>query len=305
MRRAGARTIRLGAGLALLALLATCGGGSGKGPTSGEQARGHDSVGGQVISTVHGFAITVGEVAALARASGLSPQAALERLQAERLLMAEAERRGFDRDPQVREVARKAAVQLLLDELANAQPVTEDEVKEAYEKAGTRFNKPERRTTVHVLAKLGKEVTPEAEAAAKAYVAQRLAELAQAPDPAAFVKGLSGKHMPEFSVKGEALPPIARGDAIAAPYLDATFSLSQPGTVPEPVRTAFGWHAIRVLEIIPPEFIPYVDAAPTLRAELTLARQKQLVEEWLDRARKQQKAQPTEVAAKAMASLPP
>ena len=59
------------------------------------------------------------------------------------------------------------------------------------------------------------------------------------------------------------------------------FSLSAPGVVPEPVRTSFGWHAIRVTEILPAEETPYEKAAPILRKELSVVRQTAAMQELL------------------------
>jgi hypothetical protein len=271
----------------------------------GEQSHGHANIGGQVISTVHGFAITVAEVEALAREAGLPAAQALERLQAERLLMAEAERRGFGDDPAVREVGRKAAVQALLDQVANSEQVSEADVKEAYAKAKERFDKPERRASVHVLAALGKQPTPEAEAAAKAYAAQILPRLAAAEDPSALARELNGQRMNGFGVTAEVLRPFDRNAPVEKEYLDAMFALTQPGVAPEPVRTSYGWHAIRVTQIVPAELTPYEAAAPQLRAELKRALERRLVDQWLERARKQQRPQQSADATKALAALPP
>jgi parvulin-like peptidyl-prolyl isomerase len=82
-------------------------------------------------------------------------------------------------------------------------------------------------------------------------------------------------------VKAEALPPFDRKAALAPEYSAAMFSLPAPGVVPEPVRTSFGWHAIRVTEILPAEETPYEKAAPILRGELSVARQTAAIQELL------------------------
>ena len=93
----------------VLAGAAACGNGGSGGAVSGKHSQGHAEVGGQVISTVHGFPITVADVQGLVDASDLTPPEALRRLQEERLLIAAAEERGFAGDSAVSWVLRQAA----------------------------------------------------------------------------------------------------------------------------------------------------------------------------------------------------
>jgi parvulin-like peptidyl-prolyl isomerase len=96
---------------------------------------------------------------------------------------------------------------------------------------------------------------------------------------------------------------VDRGAPFVKPYLAALFSLSAPGVVLEPVRTIFGWHAIRVTEIVPAESVPYEKAAEQLRGELLLARRQARVETLIAELRKVYPVQVSDHAAQAMASL--
>jgi hypothetical protein len=262
--------------------------GPGKDQRRTAQPRADARVGGAVISTVDGHAITIGDVQDLVSNSGLAPEEALRRLQAERLLMLEAERREFGRVSAVGEVGRQARVQALLAAATETASVSDEEVRAAYEKARGRFERPERRVAVHVLARLSKTPTPEADAAARAYAADMIPQLAAAQDVRGFLSGLRGKQTALFGITAESLPAVSRmGGRLVEEFLAAMYSLPAPGVVPEPVKTSYGWHAIRLMRIDPPVTTPYAEAAAELRAELLIERKKQIVDQLIAGARKQ------------------
>jgi parvulin-like peptidyl-prolyl isomerase len=260
-------------------------GGRDQAPSAADEKHGTATVGGGVVSTVDGHPITLHDVQELVKA-GLSAPDALARLQAERLLMADAERRGYGATRAVEQVAEQARVQALLAAEADAVTLTDDEVRAAYAQHKERYEKPERRASVHVLAMLRPKVTPEAEAAAKAAVQRAMSDLAAAQDFDAFIREQKARSTPELSITAEILPPFDRSGGLVKPYLDAMFSVAQPGVVPEPVRTSFGWHAIRVTEILPSETTPYEKVEADLRQEVLLARRAERVQQLVERLRK-------------------
>lgn len=69
---------------------------------------------GRVVAVVNGRPIHVQDVAEAARARGLAPREALRALEAEALLLGEAERRGYGSAPDTRRTVARAAVQALL-----------------------------------------------------------------------------------------------------------------------------------------------------------------------------------------------
>jgi peptidyl-prolyl cis-trans isomerase C len=260
--------------------------GTGKDERRQAQRQADARVGGAVISTIDGHPITVGDVQDLVTHSRLAPDEALRRLQAERLLMLEADRREFGRAPAVAQVARQARVQALLDAATEGASVSDADVLAAYEKAKGRFDRPERRAAVHVLARLPASPTPEADAAARAFAADMIAPLAATQDVRGFLSALRGKKAALFGIKAEALPPVARNGRFVEEFLAAMFALNTPGVVPEPIRTVYGWHAIRLVRIEPAYSTPYAEAAAQLRAELLIERKKQIVDQLIADARK-------------------
>ena len=250
-------------------------------------------------------AITVADVQALVDESDLSPQEALRRLQAERLLMGAAEERGFSGDPEVAWVKRQAAVQALLDQVAGTVTVSDADLRAAYDKAGPRFGHPELRAAVHVLARLPKNASPRADAAAKAFVQKIIPDLARAEDPAAFVKALDNQKQPEFIVVGEVLPPLPNGETLEAPFMTELYAAKGEVVVEKPVRTSYGWHAMRVVQIIPEKRTPMEVAAKELRPELLRERRAKLVDDLLERARKERGPRRPDNVAALLTALPP
>jgi hypothetical protein len=232
--------------------------------------RGRAEVGGTIVSTVNGHPISVADVRTFAEQAGLSPRESLERLQAELLLMGEAEERGVA-SPAIDRVAARARAQALLDAEAEAVRVSDAELRSAYER-DPRFHRGEQRSSVHVLAKLSEKATPAQEQAARALLADARAAMGTL-SPEAIVERYRGTR-DGIELHAERLPPVERNGPFVKEFLQALFSRNDPGVIAEPVRTRFGLHAVRLLEITPARAIPFDEAAPTLRAEILLERRR-------------------------------
>jgi hypothetical protein len=292
--------------LAIFAALLGCACGDVEGEAAaGKAKQGSAEVGGQIVSTVEGFPITVADVKHIVDESDLTPEEALRRLQAERLLMVEAEGRGFTGDSEVAWTARQAAVQALLDQIEASAVITDADLLAAYDKAGPRFVRPELRASVHVLARLPKSAAPAVEAAAKAFIERKIAELGSAADPSAFARSLAGQRTPEFEIIAETLPPYPKAGRLDPAYASALFSLPSPGIVATPVRTSFGWHAVRVTSIEPEHRTPHEEAYKQLRPELLVERRSQLVDAAIDAARQQNGVERSANVDQVLATLPP
>lgn len=53
--------------------------------------------------------------------------------------------------------------------------------------------------------------------------------------------------------KGGELKPFTKGDLRAPEFEEAAYSLKTPGEISKPVKTDFGWHIIKLIEIMPEE----------------------------------------------------
>ncbi|HEX7479859.1 MAG TPA: peptidyl-prolyl cis-trans isomerase [Polyangiales bacterium] len=251
---------------AAMALVSGCGGGGV--PKQAEQGPAGAQLSGETLSTVNGTAITVAEVQALVNETGLAPREALERLQAQALLMDEAQRRGYAARSSVRLVGRKAAVQALLAAEIETLHASEPEIAAAYERNHERYTQPERRGSSHILALLPRNATQEQDEAARAFAVQACQDLALSTNLEAVLEGYRRRSSPMFKVSVETLPSVANDGSFVESYMQALFSLKAPGPVLNPVRTEYGWHAIVVTEITPAVRIPLADAKPGLVKEI-------------------------------------
>jgi hypothetical protein len=262
----------LRAAAVVLASSAACG---GSGPRERTNAGGALLQG--IVANVDGTAITLAEVERLAARGGLTPKAALERLEAEALLEREAERRGYASLAEVEEVGRQAKVQALLEQDVESERTTPAEVDDAYVKQADRFHTPERRGAMHVLAVMPKKPAPELDATEREYIAGVIARLKAAADPTQVLAAVQREQHP-FQVKVEALPAAPREGKFVKEFSDAMFALDAPGIVPEPVRTQYGWHAIWVREFLPEERVLENVAREQLSHEIQLNKRRARVE---------------------------
>ena len=124
---------------------------------------GQARVGGEVVATVDGIAITVGEVEALARESQLTPLAALRQLERELLLSRAAERAGVGAAPEVADEVRRASVRALLhreiEPAHTPEDVTEEEIQARRREIASALSAPETRRASHVLVQLPRDAS--------------------------------------------------------------------------------------------------------------------------------------------------
>lgn len=191
------------------------------------------------------------------------------------VLAKHAEARGLDDDPLVRERIARARRDVLVRALAEqveaavAYPAPETLERlawEQYQRGGDEaFTKPARRRVAHILIGPNNHRlrgTDETLASIMAEVRTRLdagepfAALAEAysDDPGSWRRG------------GELAQPVQRDGKTVEAFENAVFALEEVGAVSEPVRTTFGLHLIKLLEIIEPEPIPFADVREALIA---------------------------------------
>lgn len=274
--------------------------GCGRDATPARQERSYGGSGaGKVkdaVAVVDGRGIALSEVQELVRRSGLSAREALSRLEAERLLIKEAERHGFAEDPEVHLVAKRAAVQALLLAEAGRIGVEEDELREAYEAAQDRFHKPERRESVHVLARMSADASPELSRAGEKLAREAIRAFTETDDVGAVLRRFRQRRSEPFRVVAERLPFLRRTGAVVKEFEEALFELPEPGVVPHPVRTSYGWHAIYVVSIRPEEQGSFEQAVEQLRPEILLEKRTKGMEKLFGRLEKNADIQTNENA---------
>jgi len=162
------------------------------------------------------------------------------------------------------ERARVEYVVLSAEALAKASPVTEDELKKAYQAAGSKYRVGEQRRASHILIQIAPDANEAARAEARKKAERILAEVKASPERFA---ELAKKYSQDTgsAAKGGDLGLFGRG-MMVKPFEDAAFAL-KAGETSGIVESEFGLHIIRVTEIQPERARPLDE----VRAELTEA----------------------------------
>ena len=147
-------------------------------------------------------------------------------------------------------------VELSLDALANDVSATDDQLKDYYEEQKTQFSNPERRKISHILIAFGKQVSEE-QALQKATAAK---QALSNKDFAALATELSDD---KLSAKNGGDLGLFNVGVMEKAFEEAASKLKL-GEVSEPVKSAFGYHLIKVTELVPGEVKSYESVAPEL-----------------------------------------
>lgn len=142
-----------------------------------------------------------------------------------------------------------AYVELALDEVAKKVEVTDDKLKAYYEEQKDQYSTPERRKISHILFAVNaktddKAALEKAQKAKKELVTKDFAKLAEEVSD----DKLTAK-------KGGDLGLLNAG-VMEKPFEDAAMALKE-GEVSDPVKTSFGYHLIKVTELVPGETKPF------------------------------------------------
>lgn len=227
---------------------------------------------GDVLKVIDSIAVRTDDLRALQAAGQLSARDALARLEAEALLMAEAERRGYGARPAVRRVTDQALAQAYVDARAAEVSVPAQEVAAAYAQQDARFHQGERRAFVHALAPLpaDREPTAQEETIARTFAEQLTAALmSPGVDPLRLLQGVNKRPLAYQNARVENVPAMPR-EKLVKPFADALFAATSAGPLPAAVRTMYGWHAVVLTEVLPPINMSLEQATPELTAELLL-----------------------------------
>jgi peptidyl-prolyl cis-trans isomerase D len=153
-------------------------------------------------------------------------------------------------------------VELLLEDLAKKVVVTDDKLKAFYEEQKDQYTTPERRKISHILFSVNDKSTEKA-ALEKALKAKQ--ELAS-KDFAAVAAQMSDDKL--TAAKGGDLGLFNVG--VMEKAFEETASKLKLGEVSNPVKSAFGYHLIKVTELVPGSIKPF----DSVKSEITKAYQK-------------------------------
>jgi hypothetical protein len=203
-------------------------------------------------------------LAQVAAAQRLAPGPALALLVDDALAADGARAAGLDRTADSVRAIRAARARLtalhLREEARAAGPPTDAEIEELSRVHWLQVDLPEQRRVIHALILSSKSRSPSVDGRAVALATELAASEAQAISPEDFesrAKALA--HPPDLELKVERLEPfvadgrvaLAGGSTVDPNFAKAAFQLSSTGATSGVVATPFGWHVIRVVEILP------------------------------------------------------
>lgn len=147
-----------------------------------------------------------------------------------------------------------------LDEIAKTVGATDEELRALYEEQKGGLGTPERRKLSHILIPVEAQ-TEEADKAALAKIGAIRERLLKGEDFAKVARETSGD--PVSAKQGGDLGFMAK-DAMEENFAKAALSLKQD-ELSEPVKTSFGYHLIKVTELVPAQIKSFDEAKEELR----------------------------------------
>jgi hypothetical protein len=253
------------------------------------------SLGGDTVATVGGARIPASLVAEVARAQGVEPRVALDRVIDDALAYQEALAEGADRAPTMHwaleSTTARATAEHIKDATAAAGPPTDAELAATTARHWRDFDHGEEVRTIHALVVRPKD--PKKVEAARALAEQLLAAEAGATSDDDFEARAKALPRGDLGVTVERLPLIvadgrtAEGEpgTMDAAFTHAAFLLTRPGDQSGVVESPFGWHVIRLIERRPAKVVPAEERRVTFGSEILAERGHKALRALLDARR--------------------
>jgi peptidyl-prolyl cis-trans isomerase C len=188
------------------------------------------------------------------------------------LLAREAEKRHYDRNPEVVRTVEQNAVQALVrkefDERITVDTIPQADVEAYYASHAAEFNRPEMRRASHILVATREEAEAIARQAADADV-RAFRDLAREHSLDVETK-LRGGDLRYFTRERQADPANtpSQDAEVDQSIVTATFALAEVGSTSPPVAVAGKWSIIKLTGLRPAETRTIVDAGPSIRMRL-------------------------------------
>lgn len=170
----------------------------------------------------------------------------------------------------------------LLSQSAVQSPVSDQEVETYYKEHGREFERPRRLRAAHILARVPPTGGSAAEEKTKAKLEAALKRIKGGADFGAVAKEISED--PGSAANGGDIGYVAQGELVQ-PFEQAAFKLKKGEVTAEPVRTPFGYHLIKLLDIQEGGKRPLAEAAREIREKLQNERADRAARSKMDDAR--------------------
>jgi peptidyl-prolyl cis-trans isomerase D len=171
-----------------------------------------------------------------------------------------------DHEAQFRQPERRRVQYIVLTPKDFQKPVSEAEAEKYYKEHAADFEAPREARIAHILLRVPDTGGSAAEDKAKAKVADVIRRVKAGEDFAKLAKELSED--PGSKETGGDLGFVKKGELVPE-FEKVAFELKKGELAPEPVRTQFGFHAIRVVDIREGGRKPFSEVAAKLRERLT------------------------------------
>lgn len=162
-------------------------------------------------------------------------------------------------------------LELNIEDIAGGITVDEAEVRERYEARKINYTSPEERKASHILVKLSGDSSEEAVAAAKQKAEKLLERIRKGEEFAKLAKAESDD--PGSAPQGGDLGFFGRGVMDPA-FEEAAFALKK-GEVSDLVRSSFGFHIIKLVDIKGGEVKPFAEVKDEIKKEIQNERAEQ------------------------------
>lgn len=171
------------------------------------------------------------------------------------LLLGEARRLGLAADPGAEEdqTAEEGLLRALFDQALSPAVPSDAECRRVYEAERSRFVTPTLFEAAHILIEPGAD-DPAAWTAAEAEARALIALVGD--DPGVFAEAAAARSGCPTASQGGSLGQVRRGE-LAPPVQAALETLGEGAVAPEPVRSRFGWHVVRLARRIEGRSLPF------------------------------------------------
>jgi len=169
-------------------------------------------------------------------------------------------------ESEYRQPERRKVTYVLIPIRDYIKPVSEADIEKFYTERGGEFEKPPQVRAAHVLVRIPDTGGSEAEDKARTKIVDVIKRAKAGEDFAKLAREISED--PGSKANGGDLGLVRKGEMVPQ-FEQAAFAMKAGEISAEPVRTPFGWHAIKVTEVQPGGKTPLKDVIGQIRDRLS------------------------------------